>query len=925
MPIQENAINAALAEALSNHGVHATPEQTRASSGSKRCDIQIRSQHDSSYFTAVECKIGQNSTQKGEAVKDAQRWLKQSNCWNAIALCYSEEISQDAQTTPQQRIAMSVDLLMAKVNLKGVIGRWHTGEVSDLVRLANDVGARNTYVITDILKKAIIAASSEYINAQTGKDLAKALELLWKPSKDNGIDHRPARIACLIIANMALLQNQMHSQDSSIIPGLESLAIVKEAPNKKTSLLDNWKKIRQVDYAPVVDPAILILHKLPDNHATDALLRILIEAVLNCAPLIRGLQLDHAGPLYHELLQTARYDGSFYTSTAAAVLLSELAMPPNWFNNRGGGHWSDIEKIADLKICDPACGTGTLLMSSAITIERRFLSVPEHEDSLNQLHLNLIEKVLHGLDINRHAIHLAASMLTLSAPKINYDKMNLYNMQHGVNANHEVRAGSLDLLVDDASFKPYLALETLQERATAKGYKAEAPNLQGCDLVIMNPPFTRNDIRNKMLPPKICRQVQNRENEIARTTPDQAHREAIRPSTVFSFFTPIADRLLNRSGTVAIVQPFAACTGADASGHRALLTDPDRFHLEMVVTSHDNRRIYFSENTDIHESLVIARRPTPETQGTPTAFVSLCENPERAIEAHFLAEAIQAALDGDQTLLAEYGTIAWRTLDQLRGRVWNAACFYHQSLADIYDDLLNNSSLATLGQVAAVTPDGRGVRKAFNRAQQRQNPDRRALYDHCTSRQTSMRTYPDQFLVAKRDEQSYAASLWEKRNHLLLASRMRLNLVQTPAVFSDEQILGSAFVPVHPNNQDTIRICKAWCVWFNSTLGVLSFLNVRQKHLTYPYFSLVALRSLPVPDPDHCDIDALEQVFNQYADSALLPLPQMHLDPVRQALDDAINRAIPELSTGIEIDFANLRRNITLEPTVNNQIEPFRL
>ena len=58
------------------------------------------------------------------------------------------------------------------------------------------------------------------------------------------------------------------------------------------------------------------------------------------------------------------------------------------------------------------------------------------------------------LDINRHAIHLAASMLTLSAQKIDYNRMNLYNMQHGVNAEGEVRVGSVDILVDDAWFLP---------------------------------------------------------------------------------------------------------------------------------------------------------------------------------------------------------------------------------------------------------------------------------------------------------------------------------------------------------------------------------------------------------------------------------------------------------------------------------------
>ena len=68
-------------------------------------------------------------------------------------------------------------------------------------------------------------------------------------------------------------------------------------------------------------------------------------------------------------------------------------------------------------------------MAAARTIEERYRSFCGKEADLPTLHLGLIENVLHGLDINRHAIHLAASMLTLSAPKIDYNKMNLYSMQ----------------------------------------------------------------------------------------------------------------------------------------------------------------------------------------------------------------------------------------------------------------------------------------------------------------------------------------------------------------------------------------------------------------------------------------------------------------------------------------------------------------
>ena len=59
------------------------------------------------------------------------------------------------------------------------------------------------------------------------------------------------------------------------------------------------------------------------------------------------------------MLDTARYEGSYYTSTAAAVLLASLAL------RERDADWSDPNYVASLRICDPACGTGTLLMAAA--------------------------------------------------------------------------------------------------------------------------------------------------------------------------------------------------------------------------------------------------------------------------------------------------------------------------------------------------------------------------------------------------------------------------------------------------------------------------------------------------------------------------------------------------------------------------------
>lgn len=924
MPINENAINAALAEALSSLGLHATPEETRTQTGAKRCDVQIRNRHDDRYYTALECKIGQKKTQRKEVIKDAQRWLKQPDCWNATALCYPQELSNPTENPLSYRLKNSENLLMVRVNKEGAAGPWHEGGISDLAKLANDIGANETYAITDTLKHAIMIAS-EQIEAHVSEKLAGVLELPWAPNEKR-IDSRPAHIACLILANMALLHNRMYSEGVPI-PDLESLMEVRAAPNRQSSLLANWKRIRNVDYAPVVDPALAVLHRLPESQHTDILLDVLLEAVLECVPRIRGLQLDHAGPLYHGLLQTAKYDGSFYTSTSAAVLLAELAISHNCLTEEN--HWADANKLAKLKICDPACGTGTLLMAAARSIEERYRETGGSEDDLETLHLTLIEDVLHGLDINRHAIHLAACMLTLSAPKIDYNKMNLYNMRHGVSTKDgtgEVRAGSLDILINEASYLPYLpglAPIAHQRRTTSEGYEDEAPNLAGlCDLVIMNPPFTRNDIRNRHLSSDERKEVQRREKEIAKKTPDTAHRETIDQSAIRTFFTPIADILLRGHGTLAMIVPFTACTGAGGKEERNLLTNPDRFHLELVVTSHDNRRISFSENTDIHESLIIARRPTSENRKQSTAFISLAENPSTASEAHYLAKAIRHALDTDRSLLADYGTITWRSSEHVRNNTWNAACFYNQTLAEAWDFLLQDSSLIPIGQVASVRPEGRRVRDAFSKARHRQNPDMRALWNHKSDRQIAMRTEPDEFLVPKPGMQDYAKKLWDMRSNLLLVNRVWLNLARTVAVFSEDPILGSAFIPATPNKSNKVEICKAWCVWLNSTLGIITFLNIRQKKLSYPHFSLDGLRTLPVPNPDKCDIPTLAAVYDQYAGETLLPFPQMNEDPIRLALDEAVIHAVQTIPAK---KVAEWRKSIPLEPSVNNKKEPLQL
>ena len=281
-------------------------------------------------------------------------------------LCYPQEFSKETSESLSDQVVNSTKLLMSKVTKKGSSGRFCEGSISDLIDLSNSIDeeTKNTGRIIDILEKGISKAA-DMVSVEMSEVMADNLEL----PKLNEKDQRPSLIGCLILANTLLLQNRLKESNVGVEGGIKSLLELKDSRKLQLDLLENWQKIRKKNYAPVIDPAISLTKKLVTSSRTDEVMRVLLKAVLECASLIRKVQTDHIGPLYHGLLETARYDGSFYTSTSASVLLSELAITPKWFDT---AIQSDLNKVSQIKICDPACGTGTLLMASARSIKKRW-------------------------------------------------------------------------------------------------------------------------------------------------------------------------------------------------------------------------------------------------------------------------------------------------------------------------------------------------------------------------------------------------------------------------------------------------------------------------------------------------------------------------------------------------------------------------
>ena len=140
----------------------------------------------------------------------------------------------------------------------------------------------------------------------------------------------------------------------------------------------------------------------------------------------------------------------------------------------------------------------------------------------------------------------------------------------------------------------------------------------------------------------------------------------------------------------------------------------------------------------------------------------------------------------------------------------------------------------------------------------------------------------DVYIEPKPSKGHLADKYWSQRSNLLLPTHLRLNLTRVSTVMLPEQSVGSLWTPCRPHEPNTT---KALCLYLNSTPGILALLGPRGNRIpSYPSFSLDTLRALAVPNftlLGSAEQDLLISWFDWLKNEPLLPLPQMHNDPVR--------------------------------------------
>jgi hypothetical protein len=740
-----------------------------------------------------------------------------------------------------------------------------------------------------------------------------------------------ARLSALTLANAFIAQEELADVDTRVRPLLELLL----KPDPVSALAEHWQFICEaINYVPIFHLARQVLLLTPPRNEVYQALRQLGTEVRGIAAERAALRHDLMGRIYHRLLFEAKYLGTFYTSVPSATLLLKLALA----EKRWRLDWTDVKAIEQLRIADLACGTGTLLMAAQQAVTDNFIRASATagksltSQELRALHQAMMQEVLHGYDVLASALHLTASTLAMLAPEIAFRKMHLYAMPLGEQQGGRIALGSLDFLTDTSVSTQLDLLGEVEAvggavAVTGTGNVASEAPLPFLDLCVMNPPFVRSVGGNLLfgsLPADQRAKMQQKLQKMLTSKKGMPPVLASATAGLGSVFVAAAHPYIKRRGRIALVLPAALGWGVAWEKTRTLLAQ--YYVVETIVVSHDPKQWNFSENTELSEMLVVARKRQlgEQVQNEKTLCVNLWRNAKTPVDALGLADAIlqdeTADIEGDgpsaQTIASiMVGNKKWGEAVQvpwlaLSGGQWHGCAFAQTELVRTAHALRQGKAyfpiqgvvkslpIVPLSQIGELGPDRRDIYDGFSlTASPNSYP---ALWSHQSDTVTTLEIQPNQYLnprtkpLAGRPLRK-VDMLWPRAGRIMLAERMWLVTQRLIAVRMPAPALSNVWWPLRlkDGNEDAE---KALVLWLNSTLGLVTLLSYRvPTRGPWVQFKKPLLQQVRVLDTRQLSPQQLQRLvdtYDQLANTNLLPLSEMGEDKTRALIDAAIAGAL---------------------------------
>ena len=795
---------------------------------------------------------------------------------------------------------------------------WLEGSVEDLADMVRLVSVPQKAVdqATTTLQEGIDGAAKllDEMN-ETKQGITSAIARLL------GMTNVPQtrRMACAIMANALVF----HGRIAGMHDGVKPLAMVcgDGVSNPQGETLAAWNDILKINYWAIFAIAKDILEQLPSSDAANVL-----RLLRNTAQSVNATGVDNAhdltGRIFQRLIADRKYLATFYTLPASAALLARLAVA-----KMEGVDWSSAEAIGKLRIGDFACGTGALLSAVYEQVAAR------HERAGGDpaaLHKVMMEEVLYGCDVMPSAVHITGSTLSGVEPSVSFDGSHLYTMPYGRMEDGSVAIGSLELLQSSDvltlfnTSDPAMRTGSAGEE-TAAQVRAEIPD-EGYDLVIMNPPFTRNTNKaagraNTFAPAFAAfdaskedqREMAKRMSKLSADTCYHGH------AGMASAFAAMADRKLKPGGVLALVLPLSVANGLSWQGFRDMLDDQytDVAALSIAGNGQD---MSFSSDTGMAECLVVARKLDVDQPGSSRShFISFQCRPKSFAHANAVAKTVGNRDHVRHIEDGPYGGTPLMTGNELAGqmlttpgqsveKVWGAVRLWDYSLAQTAYALSNcqlwlpgtpsgvETPLAHLRTMAKLgfhhlditgLPSQGPPQGPFSKSPPTPTATYPSLWNHNATSETRIVCAPDSQLQVRPGMEDKAAIVWSTASHAHLNLDFTFGSQALCVAFTDTESIGGR---VWPNVIfSDKRFDYAFSVWGNSTLGLLLYWwHSNRQQSSKASVTISTAESLPMLDLSALSDDQLataEAIFDEFRDKELKPAYLADADPNRAFLD----------------------------------------
>jgi hypothetical protein len=588
----ENSVTDLFGEFLRSRGLNATTQRGCLFPNGRRGTVDFWVQNEEVFVGEAEWE-----ETKWRGLAQAHDYLQTPEAQGTFLITYPEDLKKEIEQARLGKISPEQILSKYKYSV-AFLRRDKPTDIRSSLSL-EDV---SLWLENNIHKREVPKQDIEEvirILQQSVNVLTKELEVV---SKDVGIFRtiiggelsgeemkRAARYASgYLLLNQMVFYRILSSYNPEKFPIINPDSL--QSPQELNSYFD---KVLDQNYAPIFSFGVASEF----SHKSLGLLREVIKAIYGLSP--ESITHVVLGTVFHSLIPISvrRPIAAYYTKNEAAKLLADLSI-----------------KDSNAKIIDPACGSGTLLSFSYKRKKELLETQRKFEESD---HKRFVEKEITGIDIMPFAAHLSTIQLAMEAPIYETNEVRI-----GIYDSTRLKVGSvippLSYVLPEA--RKQRAITEFVDGIKRRDKKIEVGSIamnakpgkeiriEEADVVIMNPPFTRQE--------SILSFGETYKERLRDRFPSR--NEVIDERMSYcSYFILLADELIGKGGKIAAVLPASILRkDTDKKLRKTLL---DEYWIQYILIRQD--AMNFSEETVLHEILLIAEKG----KKGPTSFVLLKE------------------------------------------------------------------------------------------------------------------------------------------------------------------------------------------------------------------------------------------------------------------------------------------------------------